>query len=77
MTNTAVHYCVRSAEVDFAENKIPGDTGWRLACVPNMVELHLTKHHPNYQRSDDHRAVTCQMCKGTAAYKNAAAAGPK
>lgn len=36
---------------------------WRIACMPSMTEFHSTPHHPNYQRSDDVRAVTCPACK--------------
>jgi hypothetical protein len=31
--------------------------------MPNMSEFHLTPYHPNYQRSNDLRAVTCPACK--------------
>lgn len=40
----------------------------RVACLPNMAELHQTQHHPNYQRSGEPRAVTCPACKRTDAY---------
>lgn len=42
---------------------------WRIACMPNMVEFHSTPYHPNYQRSDDPRAVSCPACKRTEVYK--------
>lgn len=44
---------------------------WRIACMPNMVEFHVTLYHPNYQRSDDVRAVSCPACKKTAAFTGA------
>ena len=47
----------------------------RIACMPNMTEFHQTPHHPNYQRSNDARAVTCPGCKKTDAYKTARVTG--
>lgn len=41
----------------------------RIACMPNMAELGTTPHHPNYQRSNDTRAVSCPACKRSVAYK--------
>lgn len=41
----------------------------RIACMPNMIEFHSTPYHPNYQRTNDARAVTCPACKRTEAYK--------
>ena len=38
---------------------------WRIACMPNMTEFHRTDYHPNYDRTNDVRAVTCQSCKKT------------
>jgi hypothetical protein len=43
----------------------------RIACMPNMTEFHQTQYHPNYQRSNDHRAVTCPQCKKTEVFKSA------
>lgn len=43
----------------------------RIACMPNMTEFHATKHHPNYQRSNDTRAVTCPACKKSEVYREA------
>lgn len=43
----------------------------RIACMPNMTEFHLTPYHPNYQRSNDARAVTCPGCKKTSTYTEA------
>ena len=45
------------------------EAGWRIACMPNMTEFHSTSYHPNYQRTDEVRAVTCPTCKKTEAYK--------
>lgn len=42
---------------------------YRIACMPNMVEFHQTMYHPNYQRTNDVRAVTCPACIKSAAYK--------
>ena len=47
------------------------NSGWRIACMPNMTEFHQTMYHPNYQRTDDYRAVTCPACKKSEAYKEA------
>ena len=46
-------------------------TEWRIACMPKMTEFHLTPFHPNYQRTDDPRAVTCPACKKTDMYEKA------
>lgn len=43
----------------------------RIACMPNMTEFHLTPFHPNYQRTNETRAVTCPECKKTETYKKA------
>lgn len=43
----------------------------RIACMPHMTEFHLTPYHPNYQRSNEPRAVTCPSCKMTEVYKKA------
>lgn len=42
---------------------------WRIACMPNMTEFHQTPYHPNYQRSNDTRAVTCPACIKTSIFK--------
>ncbi len=44
---------------------------WRIACMPNMTEFHSTPYHPNYQRTDDARAVTCPACKKAPVFKTA------
>lgn len=54
-----------------------GEAGERVACMPGMTEFHLTPHHPNYQRSNDPRAVTCPACKRTDAYRGVVDAYPK
>ena len=41
----------------------------RIACMPNMNEFHATGYHPNYQRTNEARAVTCPACKKTDLYK--------
>lgn len=41
----------------------------RIACTPNMTELHATQHHPNVLRSNCPQAVTCPACKSTEMYK--------
>ena len=44
---------------------------YRIACMPNMTEFHLTPFHPNYQRTNGPQAVTCPACKKTDVYKQA------
>lgn len=44
---------------------------WRIACMPNMTEFHQTSYHPNYQRSNELRAVTCPACKKSPQYVQA------
>ena len=46
----------------------PAISGWRIACMPNMTEFHQTPYHPNYQRTNEARAVTCPACKKTAVF---------
>jgi hypothetical protein len=41
----------------------------QIACMPNMIEFHLTQYHPTYHRSNDTRAVTCPACKRTDIFK--------
>ena len=45
------------------------DGTWCLACMPRLRDLHATPGHPNYQRTDDVRAVTCPACKRAANVK--------
>ena len=47
----------------------PVGESWRIACMPNMVEFHATLYHPNYQRTDDTRAVSCPMCIKSLTFK--------
>lgn len=49
----------------------------RIACMPNMTEFHATGYHPNYQRTNDPRAVTCPACKKTGDYTAARNRYPK
>lgn len=38
--------------------------GWQIACMPSLKELNSNDAlHPNYQRTNDKRAVTCPACK--------------
>lgn len=53
---TLIHYCHISSDKE------------QIACMPNMTEFHLTGYHPNYQRSNDTRAVTCLACKKSDIY---------
>jgi hypothetical protein len=46
---------------------------WRLGCMPGIEELHATQYHPNYQRTNDPRAVKCPACEKSGAYRDAAA----
>ncbi len=43
----------------------------RIACMPNMTEFHSTPYHPNYQRTNETRAVTCPACRQSEQYKQA------
>ncbi len=47
----------------------PPRTQLRIVCMPNMTEFHQTLYHPNYQRTDDVRAVTCPACMKTPLFK--------
>lgn len=51
-------------------NESPAE--WRVACMPNMVELHRTNHHQHHQRTDSWQAVTCPACKRSDVYRAAA-----
>ncbi len=57
------------------EATVPGGTddlpvkSWRIACMPNMVELHHTTFHPNYQRSNDPRVVSCPACRKSEVFR--------
>lgn len=42
---------------------------WRIACMPNMKDLNSSDAlQPNYQRTNDKRAVTCPACKRSSAF---------
>lgn len=43
----------------------------RIACMPNMTEFHLTPQHPQCQRTNEPRAVSCPACKRTPTFKMA------
>ena len=55
--------------VHFVSYTTDGMPGWRIACMPNMTEFHATPYHPNYQRTDDVRAVSCPACKAAPVFK--------
>jgi hypothetical protein len=42
---------------------------WRIACMPEITDFRTAAHHPNYLRSNDTRAVTCQECKKTKVFE--------
>lgn len=45
---------------------------YRLACMPNMTNLHVTVGgRPAYQRTNEKAAVTCPGCRKTHAYLSA------
>jgi hypothetical protein len=64
---TLVHFTYLAAKEDFSENE-EGEP-WRIACMPKMREFHATPYHPNYQRTNEPKAVTCPACKETNIYK--------
>lgn len=45
------------------------DEEWRIACMPNAIEFCQTQYHPNYQRTNDVRAVNCLACEQTPIFK--------
>lgn len=49
-----------------------GNRDWRIACMPNMREFHQTLYHPSYQRTNDHRGVTCPQCLSSSILKGSA-----
>jgi len=69
-TVTLVHF-VHELVLPPLESEGPPVPQWRIACMPNMTEFHLTPYHPNYQRTDDARAVTCPACKKSKAFQKA------
>lgn len=40
-----------------------GKTEWEIACMSGVTNFTTSAHHPNYMRSNDTRAVSCQACK--------------
>lgn len=62
--NTVIHLTYLPNGLDEG----PGH-GYRIACMEGVTDFRTQAHHPNYLRSDDPRAVTCQACKGTAVFK--------
>lgn len=66
-TITLIHF-VNQLEVPTGDEDKPG-LEWRIACMPNMTEFHQTPYHPNYQRTDEVRAVTCPACKMSVIFK--------
>jgi hypothetical protein len=51
------------------EDLQPGTNRWRIACMPNMTEFGATIQRANYQMTNEVRAVTCEACKRTSAFK--------
>ena len=45
-------------------------TLWAIACMPSVVDFTTSAHQPNYLRSNDTRAVTCDQCKATQVFKD-------
>ena len=43
---------------------VEGDI-WLIACMPHVTDFRTSSFQPNYLRSNDTRAVTCQECKKT------------
>ncbi len=49
---------------------VAGKPTWKIACVPNLIQMAADRSRAfPWHRSDDSRAVTCPLCKETAAYK--------
>ena len=42
---------------------------WLIACMPEVTDFRTSAHQPNYLRSNDTRAVTCERCKVTPVFK--------
>ena len=40
----------------------------KIACMPNMTDVHSTAYHPSDQRTNESRAVTCPACMKTASF---------
>lgn len=56
----------------FPQGDVAQGGGWRIACMPKMVEFHRTSHHQEYLRTDDPSAVTCASCKKSPMWRKAA-----
>ena len=65
---TIVHFMFESV-LPPPEQEGPPVSQWRIACMPNMTEFHQTPYHPNYQRANDVRAVTCPACRKTQVFR--------
>ena len=71
-TITLVHFVSEVIPpLDNTEHKESLVTQWRISCMPNMIEFHATSYHPNYQRTDDVRAVSCPQCMKSLAFRQA------
>jgi hypothetical protein len=71
-----IHFVYRSpAGLAYSSGAVlnpQADWTWKLACSPNLTEMHAQASRPfPYHRSDDPRAVTCPACKDTEAFKDA------
>lgn len=42
---------------------------WLIACMPDVTSFRTSSYQPNYLRSNDTRAVTCDQCKKTSIFK--------
>lgn len=62
-TVTLVHFTYQHRQEGSTKDE------WRIACMPNMTEMHKTKYHPAYHRSNDTRAVSCPACKKTSVFE--------
>lgn len=49
----------------------PPVMSWRIACMPGTTDFQMVAHHQIYNRTNEVRAVTCQMCKQTKIFKDA------
>lgn len=53
----------------YRPNGLDEGQDWLIACMPHVTDFRSTTHQPNYLRSNDTRAVTCEACKRTAIYR--------
>lgn len=49
----------------YRPNGLDEGVDWRIACMPDVTDFRHQTHQPNYLRSNDTRAVTCDRCKKT------------